>query len=75
MNDAEKYKKLYLILQDISSAIVISDRIIALTDYLLDVAIKYVDAESGSLMLLAGLMQHIYAALALKVGTRSPALF
>lgn len=51
MSDAEKYKKLFLILQDISNAIVISDRIIALTDYLLDVAIKYVDAESGSLML------------------------
>ena len=52
MSDAEKYKKLFLILQDISNAIVISDKIIALTDYLLDVAIKYVDAESGSLMLL-----------------------
>ena len=52
MSDAAKYKKLFLILQDISNAIVISDRIIALTDYLLDVAIKYVDAESGSLMLL-----------------------
>ena len=28
MIDAEKYKKLYLILQDISNAIVISDKII-----------------------------------------------
>jgi GAF domain-containing protein len=52
MSDAEKYKKLFLVLQDISNAIVISDRIVSLTDYLLDVAIKYVDAESGSLMLL-----------------------
>jgi hypothetical protein len=51
MIDAEKYKKLYLILQDISNAIVIHDRIVPLTDYLLDVAIKYVNAESGSLML------------------------
>ena len=51
MNDGEKYKKLYLILQDISSALVMTDRIKPLTDYLLDVAIKYVDAESGSLML------------------------
>jgi GAF domain-containing protein len=51
MLDVDKYKKLYLILQDISNAIVISDGIIPLTDYLLDVAIKHVDAQSGSLML------------------------
>jgi hypothetical protein len=51
MTDADKYKKLYLILQDISNAIVITDKIISLTDHLLDVAIKYVDAGSGSLML------------------------
>ena len=51
MIDADKYKKLYLILQDISNAIVITDKIISLTDHLLDVAIKYVDAGSGSLML------------------------
>jgi hypothetical protein len=44
MIDADKYKKLYLILQDISNAIVITDKIISLTDHLLDVAIKYVDA-------------------------------
>ena len=51
MSDADKYKKRYQILQDISHAIVITDRISSLTDYLLDVAIRYVDAESGSLML------------------------
>ena len=51
MIDADLYKKRYLILQDISNAIVISDRIASLTDYLLDIAIKYVNAESGSLML------------------------
>lgn len=51
MTDADKYKKLYLILQDISSAIVIKDKIVPLADYLLDVAIKYINAESGSLML------------------------
>ncbi len=51
MSDIEKYKKLYLILQEISNAIVISDRVNSLADYLLDVAIKYTDAESGSLML------------------------
>jgi GAF domain-containing protein len=52
MNDADKYKKLYLIVQDISNALVISDKIMSLTDYLLDVAIRYVNAESGSLMLI-----------------------
>ena len=51
MIDPDNYKKLYLILQDISNAMVISDKVISLTDHLLDVAIKYVGAESGSLML------------------------
>ena len=51
MSDAEKYKKLYQILQEISNALVITDKTISLTDHLLDVAIKYVDAGSGSLML------------------------
>jgi GAF domain-containing protein len=51
MSEADKYKKRYQILQDISHAIVITDRISSLTDYLLDVSIRYVDAESGSLML------------------------
>jgi GAF domain-containing protein len=51
MAHIEKYKKRFLILQDISSAVVISDSVITLTDYLLDVAIKHVDAGTGSLML------------------------
>jgi GAF domain-containing protein len=51
MNDEEKYKKLYLTLQNISNATVITDTIISIGDHLLDVAIKYVDAESGSLMI------------------------
>jgi len=51
MKDDDRYKKQYLVLQDISNAIVITDKIASLTDHLLDVAIRYVDAESGSLML------------------------
>ena len=51
MIDADKYKKLYYILQDISNAIVVTEGIGPLADYLLDVAIRYADAESGSLML------------------------
>jgi len=51
MSETEKYKTLFLVLQEISNAIVMSDRIASLADYLLDVAIKYINAESGSLML------------------------
>jgi GAF domain-containing protein len=51
MNNEDKYKKLYLILHDISNATVITDTIISIGDHLLDVAMKYVDAESGSLMI------------------------
>ncbi len=51
MSETEKYKTLFLVLQDISNAIVMSDRLASLADYLLDVAIKYINAESGSLML------------------------
>jgi GAF domain-containing protein len=51
MTDDAKYKKLYLIMRDISNALVIADRTVPLTDYLLDVAMKYVSAESGSLMI------------------------
>jgi GAF domain-containing protein len=52
MNNEDKYKKLYLILHDISNATVITDTVISIGEHLLDVAIKYVDAESGSLMIM-----------------------
>jgi GAF domain-containing protein len=52
VDNIDKYKKLYLCLQEISSALVATDKIAPLADHLLDVAIKYIGAESGSLMLL-----------------------
>lgn len=51
MIEQDIYKKRYLVLQDISHALVMTDGVARLADYLLDVAIRHVDAASGSLML------------------------
>jgi hypothetical protein len=45
------FKKKFSILQDLSSAIVISDNINTIANLLLDYAISYANAEMGSLML------------------------
>ena len=52
MEEQIQYKKLYEILQDIANAIIVTDSISSVANYLLDVAISATDAETGSLMLL-----------------------
>ncbi len=51
MDKVDIYKKKFLILQELSSAILITDNINALADILLTAAINYANAEKGSLML------------------------
>jgi hypothetical protein len=52
MKKVDLYKKKFLILQELSSAILITDNINAIADILLDAAINYANAEKGSLMML-----------------------
>ena len=52
MDKVDLYKKKFLILQDISSAILFTDNLNAIADVLLNAAINYTNAEKGSLMLL-----------------------
>jgi hypothetical protein len=52
MDKVDLYKKKFLILQELSSAILITDNINALANILLDAAINYTNAEKGSLLLL-----------------------
>src|SRR5512142_3391095 len=47
------YKKKFLILQELSNAVLITDDINVIADILLDAAINYANAEKGSLMLLS----------------------
>ncbi len=51
MDKVDLFKKKFAILQDLSSAIVISDNINTIANLLLDYAISYANAEMGSLML------------------------
>ena len=51
MENQELFEKKFSILQEISSAIVITDDITAIANLLLDLAINYTNAEKGSLML------------------------
>lgn len=51
MENPELFEKKFSILQEISSAIVITDDITAIANLLLDLAINYTNAEKGSLML------------------------
>lgn len=52
MQNASLYKKLYLALQEISYAVIYTDKITSVANSLLDVAIDFTSAEAGSLMLL-----------------------
>jgi GAF domain-containing protein len=52
MGKIDIYKKKFSILQELSSAVLITDNINAIADILLDAAINYANAEKGSLMLL-----------------------
>ncbi len=52
MDQDDIFKKKFLILQQLSSAIAFSENINAVANLLLDLAISYVHAEKGSLMLL-----------------------
>ncbi|VAX32107.1 HD-GYP domain [hydrothermal vent metagenome] len=51
MENQELFEKKFSILQEISSAIVITDDITAIANLMLDLAINYTNAEKGSLML------------------------
>ena len=51
MSKVDLFKKKFSILQDLSSAIVISDNVNTVANLLLDYAISYANAEMGSLML------------------------
>jgi len=51
MENPELFEKKFSILQEISSAIVITDDITAIANLMLDLAINYTNAEKGSLML------------------------
>ncbi len=51
MEKTDIYKKKFSILQDLSSAIVISDNINTIANLLLDFALNYTSAEKGSLLL------------------------
>ncbi len=53
MEKTDIYKKKFSILQDLSSAIVISDNINTIANLLLDFALNYTNAEKGSLLLIA----------------------
>jgi hypothetical protein len=52
MEELNQYKKLSGILQEIANAVIVTDSISSVANYLLDVAVSATDAESGSLMLL-----------------------
>jgi len=52
MRSPELFQKKFSILQEISSAMVITDDITAIANLMLDLAINYTNAEKGSLMLL-----------------------
>jgi GAF domain-containing protein len=52
MEDLHYYKKLYGILQEIANAVIVTDSMSSVANYLLDVAVSATEAESGSLMLL-----------------------
>jgi GAF domain-containing protein len=52
MKQVELLKKKFSIIQELSSAIAISDNINAIANLLLDLAVSYAHAEKGSLMLL-----------------------
>ena len=54
MEKVDIYKKKLSILQDLSSAVVISDNINTIANLILDFAISYANAEKGSLMLVSG---------------------
>jgi len=51
MENQELFEKKFSILQEMSSAIVITDDITAIANLMLDLAINYTNAEKGSLML------------------------
>ncbi|VAX29776.1 HD-GYP domain [hydrothermal vent metagenome] len=51
MENPDLFEKKFSILQEISSAIVITDDITAIANLMLDLAINYTNAEKGSLML------------------------
>jgi HD-GYP domain-containing protein (c-di-GMP phosphodiesterase class II)/signal transduction histidine kinase len=52
MERSELYKKRFLILKEISNAIVVTDDISAVANLMIDLAINYTNAEKGSLMLI-----------------------
>src|SRR4030065_437657 len=51
MEKLDQFKKKFSILQEISSAIVLSDNIGSIANLMLDFAVSYTNAEKGSLML------------------------
>ena len=51
MEELHQYKKLYGILQEIANAVIVTDSISSVANYLLDVAVSATEAESGSMML------------------------
>jgi GAF domain-containing protein len=53
MSKVDLYKKKFFVLQELSSAILITDKVGAIAKILLDAAINYAHAEKGSLMLVA----------------------
>ncbi|HEX9136653.1 MAG TPA: hypothetical protein VF905_06880, partial [Nitrospirota bacterium] len=52
MNQSSLYKKLYFALQEISAAVVFSDKIEFIANSHLDVALDFTTSEVGSVMLL-----------------------
>jgi len=53
MGKVDLYKKKFFVLQELSSAILITDNVGAIANILLDAAINYAHAEKGSLLLVA----------------------